>query len=176
MIRQKGFAVLVVLWAMALLSLLIGQMALSGRAETKLAANLRSGMQLQSIADGAIYEAIFRLYQNEWRPDRHYQVTSDRMAVDVQVESQASKVNPNLASEKTLQTVLQKAGADPAKAAQLARSIVEWRTSGRALRSQSTRLAAYQAAQLPYGPSGRLFDSVEELGLVLGMTPDLLQR
>ncbi len=37
-------------------------------------------------------------------------------------------------------------------------------------------LAAYRAAGLNYGPAGAPFRSLDEVGAVLGMTPDLLKR
>ena len=43
-------------------------------------------------------------------------------------------------------------------------------------RAGGPKLAQYQAAGLPYGPANRPFDSLDELGLVLGMTPTLLAR
>jgi len=39
--RQRGFALLIVLWSMALLALLLTQVTATGRSETQLADNLR---------------------------------------------------------------------------------------------------------------------------------------
>ena len=58
---DRGFALLLVLWTMALLALLGAQVTGAGRAETRLAAALRSGAQLQAAADGAIYETIWHV-------------------------------------------------------------------------------------------------------------------
>ena len=49
---DEGFALLLVLWTMALLSLFASQVTAAGRAETKLANALRSGAQLRDAADG----------------------------------------------------------------------------------------------------------------------------
>jgi general secretion pathway protein K len=75
-----------------------------------------------------------------------------------------------------LQALLLEVGADPVVATGLATSIVQWRLgSGPAGRRNATFLR-YQRAGLDYAPSGAPIDSIDELGAVIGMTPNLLAR
>jgi general secretion pathway protein K len=177
MIRQRGFALIVVLWTMTLLSFVVAQFTASGRTEAQIATNSRGIAAAQAAADGAVQQAILRLLQGSWQPDGSaQQILVGGVPVTVWIENQSHKLNPNLVSAGAMQQVLMRIGVDRAKAASLAAAIVEWRASNRREGAASAKLAAYQAAGLPYAPPGRPFDSEDELGLVLGMTPSIMER
>src|SRR5215472_14892165 len=59
--REDGFALLTVLWALALLALLVGHLIAAGRTEARIAANVVASARAEAAADGAVYEAVFRL-------------------------------------------------------------------------------------------------------------------
>jgi hypothetical protein len=59
--RSRGFALLIVLWSMVLLSLLFSRLVSAGRSEAEIAFNLRRAAQLQAQADGLLYNAVFGL-------------------------------------------------------------------------------------------------------------------
>jgi general secretion pathway protein K len=173
--QTRGFALLIVLWTMGLLALLVAQFTSAGRTEVRVAMNLQANAVAQAAADAALYEAILRLLQGAWLPDgRPHIVQWGNTAVTVRVKNQAWKVNPNLATAPVLRALLVQLGLDSAKSAALAQAIVDWRTP--LSQPSGAKLAPYRAANLPYGPANRPFDSVDELGLVLGMTPGLLAR
>jgi general secretion pathway protein K len=177
MSRERGFALLMVLWTMGLLALLVAQFATTGRTEVRVAANLRANAVAQAAADGALHEAILRLLQGAWGPDGHVRVLRvEDAAVNVRIRNQAWKVNPNVAPVSVIQALLVKLGVDPGKAATLARAIIDWRSAGSQSVSGGPKLAQYQATGLPYGPANQLYDSLDEIGLVVGMTPSLLAR
>jgi general secretion pathway protein K len=175
--RQRGFALLMVLWTMGLLALLVGQFATVGRTEVRVAANLRANAVAQAAADGALHETILRLLKGAWTPDgRPHVVRVGDTTVEVRVRNQASKVNPNVATPQVIEALLGTLGVEAGKAAILARAIIDWRTAGPQSMAGGSKLASYQAAGLQYGPANQLYDSVDEIGLVVGMTPGLLFR
>ena len=177
MTRQRGFALLMVLWTMGLLALLVTQFTTAGRTETRVAANLRANAATQAAADGALHEAILRLLQGAWVADeRPRTIRVADAVVEIRISNQATKVNPNAASVPVIQSLLANVGVDPGKAATLARAIVDWRSAGPKSLAGGTKLSQYQAAALPYGPANKLFDSEEEVGQVVGMTPGFLAR
>lgn len=63
-------------------------------------------------------------------------------------------------------------GASAAQAASLAANMVEWRSSAQG--QSAIPRARYLAVGLPYRPPQGPFQAVGEIGLVQGMTPDLL--
>jgi len=57
--RQRGFALLIVLWSMALLALIGTRITAAGHVEAQLATNLRANAIAEAAADGAVFEALF---------------------------------------------------------------------------------------------------------------------
>jgi general secretion pathway protein K len=173
----RGFALLVVLWTMGLLALLAAQFTSAGRGELRIAMNLQANATAQAAADGALYEAMFHLMQGTWMPDGRPRVVQVGGAtVRVRAKNLAWKVNPNLASVPVLRALLAALGVVSSRAMTLAQAIADWRTPGQVSLAGGPKIAPYRTAGLPYGPANRPFDSVDELGLVIGMTPVLLAR
>lgn len=177
--RQRGFALLLVLWSLVLLSFITSRLIAAGRSEAKLAANLRASAAAEMLADAAVHEAAFHLLDGSaaWPTDGRRQVlTLPGGAVVLRLQDQAGKVNPNQASEALLQALLRGVGADAGAARSIAAAIMDWRTLGSSARPYGAKAAEYRAAGRDYGPPNAPFRSVDELGLVLGMTPVLLAQ
>ncbi len=180
--RERGFALLLVLWTMVPLSLIGTRIAASGRAQAQLAANVRDAAVTEAAADGAVQEAAFHLLDappRRWAADgvKHLVAMPGGVSVEVCAESEEGKVNPNLASAELLVALLREAaGADPRTAGLVSDNILLWRFPWARPGVNDPALAAYKAAGLTYGPAGAPFRSLDELGAVLGMTPELLAR
>ena len=179
--REGGFALLLVLWSLALLALIGTQVTATGRAEAMLAANLRTAAVAEAAADGAVHQAIFHLLapaERRWPADglaRELALPGGATAL-LRVESEQGKVNPNLATAPLLAALLLQLGAEPRTATGLAAAILDWRTAGQRPRPGGAKEPQYRAAGRAWAPPGRPFESIDELGLVLGMTPPLLAR
>lgn len=177
--NDRGFALLIVLWAMVLLTLLVTQLAAAGRTELQLAANLRGAAAAEAAADGAVYAAVFHLLDpsEPWLADgvdRVLRVPGGQAVV--RIADEAGKVNPNSASPELLRALLRRSDADSRAADSIAAAIVDWRFPSSQGRPAGAKEAEYRAAGRDYGPPGAPFRSVAELGAVLGMTPALLSR
>lgn len=175
--RQGGFALLIVLWSLVLIGFLITRLTATGRDEIAIARNIRQNAVLQAEADGAIAEAAFHLRDHSalWAADGQPHVLErSGLTLQIAMRDEAGKINPNRATPDLLQALLAAIGADPQQAARVAGAIVDWRSDHTG--SLPDKLAAYRAAGLAYGPPQAPFRSLAELGLVLGMTPDVLAR
>jgi general secretion pathway protein K len=169
---ERGFALLIVLWSLAFLSLIIVGLMATCRREVKLAENLRDAAKAEAAADGATYQAIFRLIAGEWSPGPVLHVVHIGGAkVTVQIEDTANLVNPNNAPVPLLAALLHEVGADPQSAQTIAAAIAAYRDQ-----DGTDPTPAYVAAGLPYGPARHDFLTVSELRLVVGMTPALYER
>jgi general secretion pathway protein K len=176
---ERGFALLIVLWTLALLSFLVMQMVAAARTEATIAFNLRSNMGQEADADGAIYAAAFHLLDRSdkrWNVDgTTYELAVPGGTVAVRITDEADKVNLNTASADLLRAVLLGVGTDATTASTLAGAIVDWRgANGQG--PPGAKALEYRAAGLDYAPPEKPFRSPDELGLVLGMAPDLLAR
>lgn len=174
---DRGFALIIVLWTLVLITLVVTAMTASGRSEAQMAARLRSTAVAQAAVDGALNEALFRLAERQWDHDTATRTLRiGGTAVQVAVTDEAGLVNVNDAPIPMLVALLQDVGVPPAQAVAVADAISDFHSRGDMPRPHGAKTAQYAAAGLPYGPYGRLFLSQDELGLVLGMTPDILAR
>lgn len=182
--RDRGFALLLVLWSLVLLTLITTRLIAGGRDEARLAANLRAAAQAEMVADAAIHETIFRLLARTegWAATRSADNPQPRRiarpggTAEIAIEDESGRVNPNQASDALLQALLRAVGADAGTARTTAAAIVDWRTAGNQARDSAAQLDAYRAAGHAFGPPHSPFRSIDELGLVLGITPALLAR
>lgn len=146
-----GFAVLIILWMLALLALIADRMIVVGRSEVRIADNLRAAAVAEAAADGAVFEAIYRLGvagPGGWKIDgRPRAVRVGRLDVIVRVEDERMKINLNTASAPLLQALLQQAGM-PSGPARLAGARIV------ALRTQAATAAAPLAG--PFRTLGQL--------------------
>jgi general secretion pathway protein K len=179
--RQAGFALLIVLWTMALLALVGMQIASSGRSEAQLAGNLRAAAAAGAAADGAVYEAVFHLVDGS---ERHWVADGRTYSVDgpgggtaqIRMEDERARIGLNEASAPLLQALMVRLDVTPERAAGLAAAILDWRTAVPRARPLGAKEPEYHAARLGYAPPDASFERVGELGLVLGMTPDIVRR
>ncbi len=175
---EKGFALLLVLWTMALLSLLAAQVTGAGRAQTRLANALRSGAQLQAAADAATYETIWHMLDGGgdfWTPGALTTVINEPAGpVSVTVTDERGKLDINQAPVALMSALFSMVGANRSTAQQVANSIADWRSQQPAGADTDTPLAAsYRADGRVWGPAGQEFQRVDEIRMVLGMTPAL---
>lgn len=169
---ERGFALLLVLWSLVLLSLILSAILAAGRQDTQLSANLRRSAMAETIADSAVQDTIFRLLTAPRPPRSGLRLT---LALDggtaiVQLRYADGMVNPNMAPPELLTALLLECGASRAAATHVADAIVEWRSS---TAERKAVVAAYSAAGLPYAPLGQPFYAAEEIRLVRGMPPPL---
>ena len=177
--RDRGFALIIVLWTLVLIGFIVVHLTASGRTEIRIASNLVANSIAEAAADGAIFEAIFTL--SDPRPDQRRPVdgiarelSAGTRRVMVRVEDEASWINPSSASPALLEALLRVTGSDPESARRLAAVIGEWVGSATSPRPQNAVLAEYRAAGFDYGPPGGPLESLDELDRVLGMTPATL--
>jgi general secretion pathway protein K len=173
---DRGFALLIVLWSMVLLSLLFSRLVSAGRSEAEIAFNLRRAAQLQAQSDGLVYNVVFGLLggPGHWSADGAvHEVRLPGGVAAVSVINLAGRINPNSAPAALLEALLDGVGADAKTALNVSQAMVDWRSPD----VQGTVEAPqYRAAGLSYLPAGSRFQRLDEVGLVLGMTPSLLAR
>lgn len=178
--RSRGFALLVVLWALVLLAFIVAHLTARGRTELRIAANLANNAAARAAADGGIYEAIFNLSdpdpERRWALDgstRELAIGNSR--VTLRLDDEAGRINPNSAAPALLQALLETTGSDPEAAQQLAAAVGDWvGNSSAENRTPEAAAADYRAAGLNYAPPGEPLETLGELGRVLGMTPEIL--
>ena len=178
--RQSGFALLIVLWSMALLALIGTRITASGRAETRLVGNLRAGAVAEAAADGAVFEALFHVIDtsnNHWPADgRPRALNLPQATAEVSVVDESRKITLNNSPAALLRGLLQALGVAPRDAAVLTDQIIDWRSPLPTPQPLGAKAPQYLAAHRAWGPPNRPFRGIDELALVLDMTPEILAR
>lgn len=178
--RQRGVALLLVLWASTLLAILLGGYAVLARTEGLQARYEFARTQAYYAAQAGLMQALYQLHdaqpKQRWVADgRTYTFKFGQARIQVSAVSENGKVDLNAAAPQVLQALFTAAGLVPEASRQLAARVVDWRQPAAAQAVGGTN-AVYQAAGRHYGPRHAPFASIEELQMVLGMTPKLYQR
>ncbi|WP_177229354.1 type II secretion system protein GspK [Dyella sp. OK004] len=177
--RERGIALLVVLWACTLLAVLLGGFATLARTESIQTRYLSSRVQLRYLAEAGAMRALAECVSRSggrWVGDgRPYSFHIENHDIDIRIQDELGKVDINAADPRLLQRLFMAAGQDEASATRLAANIQETRDAGAKLfREEGTK--RYAAAGLEVGPRYREFDMPEQLQTVLGMTPALYRK
>ena len=184
-----------VLWVVAILSVIVLEFAFAMRTEVNIAKNYKAEIQLYAMAEGGVQRAIteliykqdprvqqkrdkkleeVRLDQREWMTDgRAYRLPFDQGICEVRVFSEAGKVNINTVSDPTLRKIIGQLGLEGEARDIVVDSILDWRDPGDLHRINGAKNDYYQSLKEPYNCKSDNLDSIEELLLVRGVTPDL---
>ena len=175
---EHGFVIVAVLWILAALSALamIFSVYLSNSAQT-LGIN-DTGLQAEALVSASLELTAYQLLLagDKARPTPgSFQFRLDNADVLVSFVSEAARIDINFASKAMLANLFAGLGADQQAAKEYADRIVGWRTRPVA-NTANDEEALYSAAGLTYSPRQSLFTHVNELSLVLGLPPVLVDR
>ena len=176
--KQAGFALLIVIWSLVLVSFILAHVLSAGRGEVELARNLRAAAEAEPVADGAVQNTIFHLLDpssQHWPLQGRHLVALPGGVADVRIENVAGKIDPNAADAGLLDAALTLCGVSGNAMATLVQAIMAWRAPPSASGNSGggNPGADYQTAGLAYAPPGEPFETSDEIGLVVGMTPAL---
>jgi len=176
--RQSGIALVVVLWALVLLTTVAASVTVTQRAEIDLNRSLLRQVQARQLASAGISYAVFMLQLKDadlaWRADgnsRAFQFGGHRLNVAVYEEH--GLVDLNRADAQLLGKALAAVGVEKKAASALIDVIEDWKDKDDARRLQGAEKRQYEALGLGYGPVNGPFRDLAELRLVPGVTPDL---
>lgn len=175
--HDRGFALLLVLIALATLSLIIaasvdaarrfGREASAGFEDVRLDAAIDAAIATaaRDLADaGAAAPAILSQAQK-------FEI--GRIRITARVRPEAGRIDLNSAPPALIAALLAASGVAPARAHRVAVEIADWRDGDSEARETGAEASEYIAAGRSYVPTNRAFESVSELGLVLDGGDDL---
>src|SRR5690242_7320307 len=128
--RQRGIALVLVLWVMALLAVMVVGFASDARTELKLARNQADAAEARAIADTGVSLALLNVLDNHedtaWRLDgATHTLAYGGGAIRVSVQDEGGKIDLNLAPPALLASLFRTLRIADAEA--LAAAIQEWR-------------------------------------------------
>ena len=177
--RQRGAALLLVMWLILLLSGLVAGYAVAARIESLQGNGLARGTAAREAARAGVEYAAARLLDPDpagrWAADgRNYRFEFDGALVEIGVRDEAGKIDLNGAGHDLLQRFFVALGEKRDVAARLAGAILDWRDVDTLMQpAGGAEDPNYAAAGLPWGAKDAPFETVAELEQVMGMRPAL---
>jgi general secretion pathway protein K len=175
---ERGFVIVAVLWILAALAALaaIFSVYLSGSARA-LAVN-DTALQAEALVSASLELTTYQLLLagDKARPSHGtFPFRMDDANVVVSFKSEAARIDLNFAPKELLASLFAGLGANKAAAQEDADRIVGWRTRP-VPGAANDEEALYGASGLGYSPRQSLFTHVNELALVVGLAPALVDR
>lgn len=178
----RGVALVLVLWVIVLLSVIAGSYAYSVRTNTQLTANLVTQARLRALADAGIHRALHELSRpagapERWKADGASHVFElEGAEITVSARSEAARIDLNVANDELLRGLFLSVGVAQEEAVRLLDAVLDWRDRDEVVRAQGAERDQYELAGLNYGPANTAFASIDDLRLVLGMTPEVFRQ
>lgn len=179
--RQTGVVLVMVLWILALISVIAANYTLDSRLSTQRTRLLRDSARAASLAEAGIWRGVFESEQADgdggWEIDGSvHSFMMDDDTVRVAVTDVGGLVDLNRAQKPLLLGVLDSVEPDRKKARELVDALLDWRDADSRPRPFGAEDDDYAASGLGYGCKNAMFSTVEELELVLGFDADLVKR
>lgn len=178
--RQQGYALVAVLWAVTLLTIMAASFSLTLRRGSGLLEATVARAQGTALADAALNYAILKLAISDpalrWRGGSVYTLNLPGGKARIRLFDEAGKIDINSAQYETLSRILGPLLANAERGSALAAAIVDWRDKDDVKLSNGAEAAEYLFKTQGYVPPNRPFQSIEELQMVLGMTPELYKK
>jgi general secretion pathway protein K len=178
---ERGLALILVLWGLALLSLMaVGVLSLE-RSARRSSLDFDQRARAEALSAAGINRAILSLLEPDparrWRIDgtpRDLQLENYHFRVRIQDES--GKIDLNVADRELLVGLFVSQGLSAQAADELTDKVLDWRDPTDAHRLNGSKDDEYRAAGYPYGPRNGPFQTVDELKLVMDVTPEMYKR
>jgi general secretion pathway protein K len=170
-----------VLWGLALLAAIATSFLSAGSTSYRLARNALDAAQVDVAAEAAVNGVVLALLdpnpERRWRTDgAPRMIDFEGARMQVQVQDELGRIDLNNADGSLLVSLFQSVGLDAQAASALVDKILDWRDSSGLKRLNGAKDPEYRAAGFSYRPRNGPFQSVDELKLVMGMTPELFRR
>ena len=180
-IKQKGIALVLVLWMLMLLMVMATGFSNTMRTETVLTANLVQTAQAKALAEAGIWHTVAELLKSPdeqaWKTDGTiYTLDFNEDKIRVSIQDEAGKIDLNTARSELLYGLLKSIDVPEEDRLPLLQAIFDWRDRDHLVRNDGAEDDDYQRLEYDYGAKDGPFNSVDELQLVMGMTPSIFNK
>jgi general secretion pathway protein K len=172
---ERGIALVVVLWVVALLTVMSMTYSYSTRIEALTVRNALDAMQARYLAETGVQRALWVLAEPtlalRWPADgNNHSIRTEDGMIEISIVDESAFININHAGPDLLDGILRVVGVDSRLRQPIVGAILDWRDPDSIRNASGAEDSDYAAAGLPYGAKDAPFDSVDELNLLLGMS------
>jgi general secretion pathway protein K len=190
--QQRGIALLLVLWVLTILMVIVFSFSYLARTESFSSRAFKEGWENKFLAEAGIERAIMELFYRKQNPQNLGEEGQESWRVDgteqsgalgegyyrVRLVDESGKIDLNLAPEAILRSLITSLNLPSEDKDLLVNTIVDsildWRDPDDLHRLNGAESDYYQSLPHPYKAKNGNFDTVEELILVKGVTPEIL--
>jgi len=191
----SGVALFMVIWILALLMVIVGQFGYSMRAEVNATRQFKEAAEAYYIAEAGVSRAIVEILKKNRMTDEDEPAEAPAYGEDtatvwrvnvplpavpfaggqyrVYIDNESGRVNVNTAERGVLQMLVDRFDLDEGEKDTIVDAILDWRDSDELHRLNGAESDYYQSLPKPYRSKNGPFDSVSELLLVRGVTPEI---
>jgi general secretion pathway protein K len=189
---QKGIALLIVLWIMAILIVVVLSFSLMMRKESQAAFFFKEGTEKKYFAEAAIQRAVMELFYRSLNKDQKiilegkevlrvdgtvYQGQIGEGRYAFKITNEAGKINVSGLGDDTgilLKNLLMNSGIRETLADTIVDSVLDWKDADDFHRLNGAESDYYLSLPNPYKARNAAFETLEELLMVKGVTPEIL--
>jgi general secretion pathway protein K len=189
---EKGLALLMVLWVLTVLSVIVLSFAFMARTEVNSTISFRDGMEKKFLAEAGIERGIMELFYRSANKNqisaiegseivrvdgRQYDGELGDSTYSFSVVDESGKININALTDANgiiLNNLIVNLGNPGETANTIVDSILDWKDADDLHRLHGAEDTYYQSLPVPYKAKNDTFDTLEELLLVRGVTPEIL--
>jgi general secretion pathway protein K len=190
--NDKGIVLVMVMWVLTVLMVVILSFSTMAKTETTATLSYRDGVQIKFMAEAGIERGIMELLYRKSRgattgaeslPEEeqvlkvdgtYYSFPAKGGLLKIRLISEAGKVDINAAPEMMLKNLIANLGVKDKELDIIVDSIMDWKDADNFHRLNGAEDDYYQSLPNPYKAKNANFDTLGELLLVRGVTPDLL--
>lgn len=177
---QRGAVLIIVLWTVLLLSLLLAGYSRNIRVEVGIVRGMIDDVHLRAMVEGvASYLAQLNGVDTELLlplEGSFHEVEIGKKIARFRFIPEESYVSLNAAPHDLLQALIEAVAEDEVDAVSVTAAIIDWRDPDEFAQEDGAEDDEYEMAGLKQRPANANFRAVDELTMVLGMTPRLANR
>jgi general secretion pathway protein K len=165
---------------MALLAIVSLSLTSTGSISYRLARGSLEIANADAIAEAGVNRTFLGLRdarpESQWHADGlTRRVVLDGVEMGISIQDELGLIDLNAAGPDLLSGLLRSSGAEPQTASAIVANITEWRDANLRVQQDAAQ-TSYRSADRPFMPRHGAFQSLDELKLVMGMTPELFGR
>ncbi len=184
---ETGVILIALLWILVAISAIALSFSRDSHVEVAAARNSRDLTLAYYAARAGIMSAIYQLWDKRLNPPvRGIELPSEPNPIDlgqisgklgdglyeVEIQDESGKINVNSAPEEQIRQLMEVLGIEKTEADTITDSILDWRDPDNLHRINGAEDDYYQSLERPYRAKNGRLDTVEELLLVRGVTPE----
>jgi general secretion pathway protein K len=190
---EKGIALLLVLWTLTILMVIVLSFSFTIKAETSATLSFKEGVEKRFLAEAGIERGIMELFYRSinkgqtvilegrevWNVDgTPYPGKAGGGSYTVAIYDESGKLNINKMNDSNaiiFKNLLKNIGVPEKDVDGITDSVLDWKDPNKGMhRLNGAGDDYYSSLPNPYEPKHADFDTIEELLLVKGMTPEIL--